>query len=229
MTMRFSEASGSDQWRVMVAAALKGAISQGYEMKRLPGRGLSNIWTAEKDGKKYLSAVRTSKDRWIAFQPQNNGTEWKTLGEVDLVIVAAVDRKIDPSEIEVYIFSAEEVRERFNIAYNARKSAGQISNDNFGMWVSLDHDPRGLAASVGSGITDKYKPIARYSISEMMEAEFGNDEKKENNGVDQEVENIEEDDEPETISQIVDWAKEKIAAIAGVDVRSVKIEIKIDY
>ena len=63
----------------MPFAAKKGAESQGLALSRVPGRGLANVWKAEKGGKKQLASIRTTRDRWIAFQPLEYGKKWKTL------------------------------------------------------------------------------------------------------------------------------------------------------
>ena len=48
----------------------------------------------------------------------------------------------DPRRIEVYLFDAWEVRQRFNANYAARVGAGLAVKDNFGMWLGLDEDKR---------------------------------------------------------------------------------------
>ena len=42
----------------------------------------------------WIASVRTTRDRWIAFPPLDGGTRWKTLDDVELVLVAAVDEEI---------------------------------------------------------------------------------------------------------------------------------------
>ncbi len=209
----------------MVHAAKKGAESQGLALSRVPGRGLSNVWKAEKGGKKQLVSIRTTRDRWIAFQPLEYGKKWKTLHNVDLVIVAAVDDREDPKNIQVYIFPVEEVRQRFDAAYKARSDEGHKNKDNFGMWVNLDTDNRGIAASVGSGLADKYKPIATYSI-EALAADM-----PEADAVDKvDATNAEEKEtQPGTIAEVMAWARTKVAEHAGVSVDRVKLDLKIEY
>src|SRR5580658_2824944 len=90
-------------WRVLVHGAKKGAAEAGYTMSRLPGRGLSNVWQVQKNGKAQIAAIRTTRDRHIAFPPLEGGKKWKTLDDVDLVIVAATDSKHDPKKVAVYI------------------------------------------------------------------------------------------------------------------------------
>src|ERR1700680_5124194 len=116
-------------WRLMVDAAKQAARDQGYTLSRVPGRGLSNEWKAEKGGKTVRASIRTTRDRWIAFLPLEGGTKWKTLDSAQLVIVAAVDSKEDPKNIEVYIFPAKEVRQRFDDAYKARLAEGRSIPD----------------------------------------------------------------------------------------------------
>ena len=140
MTNRLKALPETQKWHLLVNAALKAIEADGYTINRVPGRGLSNIWNVEKDGKKQIAAVRTTRDRWIAFPPLECGTKWKTLSDVDLVVVAAVDSKENPQNVDVYVFPAHEVRKRFNESYAARTKAGQVHKDNYGMWVGLDKE-----------------------------------------------------------------------------------------
>ena len=203
---------------------------QGYTLSRVPGRGLSNVWNMEKGGKSQLASIRTTRDLWIAFPPLEGGTKWKTLDDVELVVVATVDSKDDPQNIEVYIFPAKEVRKRFDAAYTARTKAGHVQKDNFGMWVSLHPDTRGIASSVGSGITEQYKPVAVYSIETLIAAKP--DESLQ--GGEQQAEPGGEEGEPEfprltTIADVMAWARERVAEIAGVRVEAVKLDLKMEY
>src|SRR5262249_44701237 len=155
-------------WRLMVSAAVDGAKMQGYVMTRQPGRGMSNTWVAKKAGEQKRVSIRTSQDRWIAFPPLNNGARWKTLDEVDLVIVAGVDSADDPRNVEVCIFPAAEVRRRFDASYRARIAHGQTIRDDFGMWVRLDAPDVDLPSRIGSGLAVDYPSVARISIDEIL-------------------------------------------------------------
>jgi hypothetical protein len=213
----------STKWRLLVGAAKKATVAQGYTLSRVPGRGLSNIWNISKNGKTNVASIRTTRDRWIAFPPLEGGTKWKTLDDVETVIVAAVDSRENPEKIEVYIFPAEEVRKRFDAAYAARIEDGRTIKDNFGMWVALDRGEHGLATSVGSGILDQYKPIAVYSISELL-----------GENLSEEVEGDEPLPEaPEanlsTIADVMVWARDRVAQLAGVRAEAVKLDLKIEY
>ncbi|WP_206077165.1 MULTISPECIES: hypothetical protein [Mesorhizobium] len=209
----------------MVDAAKKAAEAQGYSMTRVPGRGLSNIWNITKGGKTEMAAIRTTRDRYIAFPPLQGGAKWKTLDDVETVIVATVDSKDDPENVEVYIFPAHDVRKRFNAHYAARSKEGQTIKDNFGMWVGLDRDNRGIAASVGTGILDHYKRVAVYSISDLLadnpHGEAGSEE----------PEHAPETVEPglSTIAEVMAWARDRVAQLAGVQAEAVKLDLKIEY
>ncbi|MER8365130.1 hypothetical protein [Mesorhizobium sp. M1348] len=213
------------KWRLLVEAAKRAAEAQGYSLTRVPGRGLSNIWNITKDGKTTTASIRTTRDRYIAFPPLEGGTKWKTLDDVETVIVATVDSKDDPENVEVYIFPAEDVRRRFNAHYAARSKEGQMIKDNFGMWVGLDRDNRGLAASVGTGILDHYKSVAIYSIPELLAA-----------NPQEEADSEEPEHSPEavapglsTIAEVMAWARDRVAQLAGVRTEAVKLDLKIEY
>jgi hypothetical protein len=223
MANSFDGQSETVRWRLLVGAAKKAVMAQGYTLSRVPGRGLSNIWNISKDGKTHKAAIRTTRDRWIAFQPLQGGTKWKTLDDVETVVVAAVDSKDDPENVEIYIFPADEVRRRFDAAYTARANDRQTNQDGYGMWVGLDRDDRGLAVSVGSGILEHYKRIAVYSITDLL-----------NEHADDDVGGKEPEDEVveaglSTIAEVMAWTRNRIAQLSGVQAEAVKLDLKIEY
>ncbi len=122
----------------LVAAAKKAVASEGYELERVPCRGLSSIWKMTKQGKTRRACIRTTRDRWVAFPPLADGKRWKTLDDVETVIIASVDDPHDPTNVEVFMVPAVALRKRFSAAYSARKKAGSPAQDNFGMWVAID-------------------------------------------------------------------------------------------
>ncbi len=214
-------------WRVLVHAAKKGAADAGYTMSRLPGRGLSNVWEVKKDGKTHVAAIRTTRDRHIAFPPLEGGKKWKTLDDVDLVIVAATDSKKDPKKVEVYIFPASDVRKRFDDSYAARTEDGHVVRNNYGMWLSLDPDHRPGPSRVGSGIIKNYERAGLYPMETLVA------EAKALTWSDGDAEPdapLEEDEvQPTTIAEVMDWARERVARIAGVKVEAVKLDLKVEY
>ncbi|MDT3684763.1 MAG: hypothetical protein RO009_06955 [Pseudorhodoplanes sp.] len=237
MANRLKELVGeATAWRLMVDAAKKGAEAGGYKLVRMPGRGLSNIYTAERDGKTQTVSIRTTRDRWIAFPPLAKGTKWKTLNDVDLVLVSTVDSKDDPKKVETYLLPADEVGKRFNAAYAARVKAGHVVRDNYGMWVALDPKEPGSANSVGSGILKGRVPLAAFTIDELI-AGLGTEIEPEEI-VQQEVEDhahaeVPDDESSEaprtgTIADVMAWARQRISEIAGVRPDAVKLDLKLE-
>jgi hypothetical protein len=224
----FESMPDAKAWAVLNRAIKRAAEERGYRLSRVPGRGRSNMWRVERDGQVQKASFRTTKDRWIAFVPLKGGAEFKTLKDVDLVLVAAVDDPSSPRQIQVYEFPAGEVRRRFKENYEARVRDGRAMPDNFGMWVSLDRDDRDTASSVGSGLADKYKPIAVYQIASLREADVSADE-EEVRVEEAEVKRRLFVREPTTIAEVLDAARDRISEIAGVERDAVKLDLKIEY
>ncbi len=225
MRTRNKQVEQSD-WQLMVDAAKRGLIEAGYRLTRMPGRGMSNVWSIELDGKVQTAAIRTTRNRWFAFPPLEGGTKWKTLDDVDLVVVSAVDNAENPKRAEVYLFKAADVRKRFRAAYDARKRAGQAVRDDFGMWIGLDTDPRDLPSSVGSGLAQVSPPLATLALEEVEEPhgrEAAKTQSPTRNGLEGETR------EPQTIVEVLAWARQKVAIIAGVRTEAVKLDLKIEY
>ena len=139
-----------------------------------------------------------------------------------LVIVAAVDVADDPKNAEIFIFEADEVRERFNDSYKARVEDGQSMMEGFGMWVCLDRYDRDVPASVGSGLAEEHEPIAVYSLSELTVS--GEAQGRESSDVDEDR----RIKEPQTFAEVLSGASAEIAKIAGVDASNVKLDLKIE-
>jgi hypothetical protein len=199
----------------------------GFNLSRVPGRGRSNVWNIEQGGNTKRASIRTTKDRWFAFPPLKQGAKWKTLDDVDTVVVAAVDDRNDPRRVEVYLFEAPEVRNRFDAAYKARTGAGLAVKDNFGMWVNLDEDNRCIPASVGAGLANVHKPIAVFSLDDLIREEVVRDE------ADAEDEAISQGEPahaspPCTIAEVMHWARERIASLSGVRAEAVTLSLKIE-
>lgn len=227
MPNQFNELSNSRTWNILVGSAIRALEDEGFDPERVPGRGRSNIWEIEENGQRKRVSIRTTKDRWFAFPPLKNGTKWKTLDDVEVVIVAAVDDRNDPQSVEVYRFDVAEVRKRFDESYAARIHAGQTVKDNFGMWVKLDTDERGLPASVGAGLAAKYGPIATFPIDDLI-AESSS-ETVEVSADDGAAANGEfSGQEQHTIAEVMDWARKRIATLSGVRTEAVKLDCRIE-
>ena len=200
-------------------------MGAGFAPKRVPGRGRSNIWEVEENGRHKRVSIRTTKDRWFAFPPLNKGTKWKTLDDVAIVIVAAVDDRDDPRNVEVYRFDAEVVRKRFDASYAARIDAGQTVQDNFGMWLNLDVDDRGLPASVGAGLATVYPPIATFPLEKLIAETAAEPAVVPADG---EAVGTAATPAPQTIADVIDWARKRIATLAGARVEAVKLDCRIE-
>ncbi len=227
MANRLKEMGETASWRLMIRAALKGAEKYGYAMKRQPGRGLSNTWEASKDGETKIASIRTTRDRWIAFPPLDNGTRWKTLDDVELVIVSAVDDPENPQSVDVYLFPAKVVRQRFDKSYAARIENGHIVRDNFGMWVKLDAADTDLPTRAGAGLAVEYPAIAHYSIDEL---EAGMPDAAEPVAVEAPHEHHEVDEAPTfaTVGDVLTWARSEIARLSGMSSDAIKLDLKIE-
>ncbi len=229
MARSFRDITSAEAWRVLVDAAIVAAEDKGFTLRRMPGRGRSTVYEVERNGNKRLAAIRTTRDRLIAFPPMADG--WKTLDDVKLVFVAAVDVPEAPANIEVLMLPADEVRARFDAALAARVEAGHHIVENFGMWISLDADDRGLPASVGAGIADKFQPIAVFPIDdELLASVDGLAAEKYDGAVADPVPIAASAGQSPsgTISEILEKARTDIATLAGVSDEKVKLDLKIE-
>ena len=227
-TNRLKEMGETASWRLMVSAAVEGAKKSGYEMKRQPGRGLSNTWAVSKDGGTKIASVRTTRDRWIAFPPLDNGTRWKTLADVDLVLVSAVDDHRNPQNVDVYLFPADEVRKRFDASYAARIANGHTVRDDFGMWVKLDAADSDLPTQVGAGLALDYPAIARFSLDE-LEGEITVATEKAVEEVTVETDEASADMPTfNTVGDVLAWARSEIARLSGMPSDAIKLDLKIE-
>lgn len=227
MANRLKEMGETASWRLMVSAAVEGAKKNGYAMKRQPGRGLSNIWEATKDGETKVTSIRTTRDRWIAFPPLDNGTRWKTLDDAELVIVSAVDDPENPQNVDVYLFPADVVRQRFDESYATRIENGHTVRDNFGMWVKLDAADADLPTQAGAGLAVEYPAIARFSIDQ-LEAETPAATERAIAEEPMASDDIGEAPAFATVGEVLAWARSEIARLSGMSSEAIKLDLKIE-
>ena len=214
---------------VLVGAAKRALEEEGLTPSRIPGRGMSNTWRIEEDGCHKRVSIRTSRNRWFAFPPLEEGKKWKTLDDVDIVVVATVDDRDAPRDIEVYRFDASEVRKRFDASYAARTQARHIVKDNFGMWVNLDAEDRDVPTSVGAGLAAEHEPIAIYSILELMGGNGAETVAVEaGKGVGNNDQNDASNVEPTTISEVLERARKHIATLSGVRMEAVRLDCRLE-
>lgn len=225
MTTTFEQLSPQDAWDVLnsaVALALKDA---GYELSRVPGRGRSNVHQITRNGKTQVATVRTSRDRWIAYPPLDDGKRWKTLDDSDVVLISTVDDRYKPNNIEVYQLTKDAVRKAFDRAYAEKIKTGRVVTNNFGMWISLDKiDGRDDASA--AGLLKGTKPMAVYSVIDLLLVDKAGEPVVAPSRDDADME---ADAGPATIAEALALARSYIAAIAGVSPEAVKLELKIEY
>jgi hypothetical protein len=232
MTNRLKEMGESAAWHLMVSAALEGAKAMGYALKRQPGRGLSNTYEMTKDGKTQVASVRTTRDRWIAFPPLDGGAKWKTLDDVDMVLISAVDDRLNPQNVDVYLVPAAEVRKRFDASYAARIKEGHTVRDDYGMWVMLDQGLDEVPTQVGHGLAVDYPAIARFTI-DALEAALDPQLRKmadETPVVEEEAARpavVVEGPKLETVADVLAFARSKIAALTGMPAEAIKLDLKM--
>ena len=228
MSTRLKKMGQGAAWRLMVRGALKGAELAGYTLKRQPGRGLSNTYEMTKDGKTKVGSVRTTQDRWIAFPPLDKGKRWKTLSDVEVVLVSAVDNRENPQNVDVYLFPADDVRERFDASYAARIKEGHTVRDDFGMWVPLDKGDDQVVSQIGHSLAVDYPAIARFTIEELeAEVEEGSGDAEEEVPVEPMDAEKAVGDRLNTIADVLAFARERIAALSGLSASSIMLELKM--
>ena len=217
-------------WRLMVSAALEGAKAAGYTMKRQPGRGLSNTYEMTKGGKTQIASVRTTRDRYIAFPPLDQGKRWKTLSDADVVLVSAVDDRHNPQNVDVYLFPGDEVRKRFDASYAERIANDHTVPDNYGMWVPLDKGDDAVISQVGHSLAVDYPAIARFTIDE-LEGGAGLEPETKRMAAEAASEPEEEvsADAPtlNTVAEVLSFARAKIAALTGMPADGIKLDLKM--
>lgn len=228
MTNMLNGLNETTKWHLLVEAAKRALVESGYFIERVPGRGLSNVWNITKNGVTNTAALRTTRDRWVAFPPLDGGKRWKTLDDVDVVVIATVNSKEEPESVEVYLFHASEVRKRFDQAYLARTKQGGRVKDNFGMWVGLDIDKRGVTSSVGSGIVEGQKSLAVFNIADLLASADIEPSQEE-------IETAAEEapgpttEHLTTIAEVMAWARQRVADLSGLPVEKVRLDLKFEY
>ena len=172
----------------------------------------SSVRRITKNGESKLSTIRTSQDRWVAFTRAKDDTKWGTLCDVDVVVVASVDDRANPRFAQIHMINADEMRARFDRAYDARIAAGHTISR---MWLSLyEEESTSPLQRVGAGACLANPPIAR--DVPLGESDMPVAPTKQPNWA------SDVDEQSLTISQ----AKTKLARTFGVDPSSIKITVE---
>jgi hypothetical protein len=133
----------------------------GWSVERIPGGGKSSVRRIRKGAVSRTVSIRTTQNTWIAFPRNSADTGWVTLSDVDAVVAVSVDDEHAPKNALVHLIEGDEMRDRFDRAYRARKAAGHSIPIGRGVWVALYDEERETPASfVGAGAGLSHPPIA---------------------------------------------------------------------
>jgi hypothetical protein len=142
-------------------AAVSALENAGWKVERIPGSGKSSVRRITKGKESKVVSVRTTQDRSIAFPRTAGDKGWRTLDDVDLVIAVSVDDAYNPRFANVHMLDGDDMRDRFNRAYAARKRAGYTIPIGRGVWLSLyNQEGNEPVTRVGAGAGLETPPMA---------------------------------------------------------------------
>jgi hypothetical protein len=232
MTNIFGTPGKREMKTVLFETGIKELEKAGWKVERVPRSGKSSVRRITKGTSSRLASIRTSQDTWIAFPRTSANDGWGTLADVDCVVAVSVDDRDKPRFAQVHIIDAEEMRARFDRAYEARKKAGHVLPKERGLWLSLyEKEAQDPINRVGAGAGLAHAPIARVALSkgltngaaehlveggELQDVSAGTAE-----GKLQSTQSSDADEAPLTISE----AKRRLAHSLGVAEASITISI----
>lgn len=138
--------------------------THGWGLTKAPGVGNAQVYDLVKGGDSRRVAIRTSQDRWIAFPRTKDDAKWSTLSEVDVVAAAVLDPE-DREFARIHLFDADDLRSRFDRAYDARLKAGHSIPRGRGVWIALyEHESEVPVTLIGAGAGLATPPVARVRL-----------------------------------------------------------------
>ena len=190
--------------------------SDGSKISKVPGSGKASLRRVTKGNKTRHVCVRTTQDTWIGFPRKGDDTGWVTLSEVDEVIVVSVDDRFTPKFAQVHRINGDEMRDRFDRAYAARRAAGYAEGPGRSMWISLyDQDATQPVSHVGAGAGLDNPAMLRVPIETSPSTSLNEPES-----------HIMENEEM-TFDHVITAAKKSLSIRLGVDTSNIKITIEI--
>lgn len=149
-------------------AGIHALENDGWKVEKIPGFGKGSVRKITKGSQERIVSIRTTQDQWIAFPRNDAGDAWVTLSDVDAVVAVSVDDKENPRFAQVHLIEGDEMRARFDRAYQARIKAGHsVPKKRRGIWISLyDEEASSPVSRVGAGAGIAHKPIARIPLTE---------------------------------------------------------------
>jgi hypothetical protein len=188
----------------------------GWLVERVPGGGKSSLRKITKNGKSQLVSIRTTQDTSIAFPRTQDDKGWVTLSEVGAVLAVSVDDPHNPRCAKVHMLPGDEMRDRFDRAYAARRKAGHVIPVGRGVWLALYFKEASEPASyVGAGAGLKYPPIevVPLALGDLSEPEVP-------------ISDEAPFHQPDEASLTIAEAKRRLALTFGVDPSSIKITVE---
>lgn len=153
-------------------AAEKALRDNGWRVTKPTGTGKSSVRKIERDGTSMLVSIRTTQDQWFAFPRRQDDSGWGTLPHVDAVVAASVDDVDNPEQSLIHLFDGDEVRGRFQRAYEARKAAGYSQPPGRGVWIALyEAEQSDPPTKVGAGVGLKHPPIAKIPLDNRVDSD----------------------------------------------------------
>lgn len=143
-----------------------------------------------------------------------------------MVLVSTVDAPEEPQNVSVHLMPADEVRRRLDASYAARIAQGHTVRNNFGMWVMLDKGDERTPTQVGHSLAVDYPAIAEYSLDE-LEAELDIAEGPSAADLDDETDESVGIPALQTVSDVLEFARERIAKLTGLPAATIKLDLKM--
>lgn len=146
-------------------AAVEALEDAGWKVETIRRSGKSSVRQITKGKTVKKVTIRTSQDTWIAFPRNAKNDGWATLDDADYVVASSVDDRGNPQFAQVHMIDGDEMRERFDRAYTARKAAKYKLPYGRGMWVSLyDEESNNPVSLVGAGAGLAHPAIKRVPL-----------------------------------------------------------------
>lgn len=200
----------------------------GYKVERIPRAGKGSLRRLVKDGVAKKVTIRTSQDAWIAFPRNADNTGWSTLEDADLVVAASLTAK-DSNRANFHLFSAEDIRDRFDRALLARQEANHVIPAERGIWISLyQEEAQEPVSMVGAGAGLDRRTLLAADVPVELGSHDTQDDEEEDGGAPAPpppasiVSTSPASEEPLTIPE----AKRRLALTFGVDPSAIKITVE---
>ncbi|GAB1720389.1 MAG: hypothetical protein NTAFB09_21200 [Nitrosospira sp.] len=199
--------------RRLFQIAIEALERDGWTVTRIPKIGKGSVRRITKGKEDRRISIRTTQDTWIAFPRNKDDNQWITLSDVDSVVAVSVDPD-NSGFARVHMIDGDDLRNRFDRAYAARRKAGYSLPVGRGVWLPLyDLDENNPVTHVGGGAGIGTE-IARTPLEQVKIT----DEQP----VNSEIDELNVDEETLTIAE----AKRRLALTFGVDPSNVKITVE---